>query len=216
MAAERPRPDGSGRTGESTRERILDVALELFTDQGYEKTSLRDIADRMGFTKAAIYYHFASKAEILMALHLRLHALGQDLFDQLGSGPITPELVAELFDGLLTRALDHRQLILLHVNNRTAFEALHNKDHAAEHHDMERAVQAFLADPAAPLDARVRIAFAIGGMMGLTMLGGQAFTAVPADDLAGAFRDALHDLLDPVRTNPTTASNIRDALPQKL
>ena len=49
----------------STRERILQVALELFGRQGYEGTSIRNIADRMGMTKAAIYYHFPSKENLL-------------------------------------------------------------------------------------------------------------------------------------------------------
>ncbi|MFJ8581616.1 TetR/AcrR family transcriptional regulator [Micromonospora sp. NPDC093277] len=48
-----------------TRERIQAVALELFTEQGYEKTSLREIAERLGVTKAALYYHFKSKDEIV-------------------------------------------------------------------------------------------------------------------------------------------------------
>ncbi|HEX3981907.1 MAG TPA: helix-turn-helix domain-containing protein, partial [Acidimicrobiales bacterium] len=65
--------DGAARTraprGEpgDTRERILDIALELFTTQGYDKTSLRQIAEQLGFSKAAIYYHFASKEDILLA-----------------------------------------------------------------------------------------------------------------------------------------------------
>ncbi|MEU8297746.1 helix-turn-helix domain-containing protein [Micromonospora sp. NPDC048909] len=48
-----------------TRERIKAVALELFTEQGYEKTSLREIAERLNVTKAALYYHFKSKDEIV-------------------------------------------------------------------------------------------------------------------------------------------------------
>ncbi|MFF5179425.1 TetR/AcrR family transcriptional regulator [Micromonospora sp. NPDC000316] len=48
-----------------TRERIKAVALELFTEQGYEKTSLREIAERLGVTKAALYYHFKSKDDIV-------------------------------------------------------------------------------------------------------------------------------------------------------
>nr|WP_199236013.1 TetR/AcrR family transcriptional regulator [Micromonospora sp. S4605] len=48
-----------------TRERIKAVALELFTEQGYEKTSLREIAERLEVTKAALYYHFKSKDEIV-------------------------------------------------------------------------------------------------------------------------------------------------------
>ncbi|WP_405017987.1 TetR/AcrR family transcriptional regulator [Kitasatospora sp. NBC_00070] len=48
-----------------TRARIIDVALELFAEQGYEKTSLREIADRLGVTKAALYYHFKTKDDIV-------------------------------------------------------------------------------------------------------------------------------------------------------
>ena len=51
-----------------TRERLLTVAAELFAERGYAGTSIRDIADRLGVTKAALYYHFTSKAEILHAL----------------------------------------------------------------------------------------------------------------------------------------------------
>lgn len=52
----------------STRERILEVALELFHERGYAGTSIRDIADRMEFTKAAVYYHFPSKESLLSEL----------------------------------------------------------------------------------------------------------------------------------------------------
>lgn len=51
----------------STRERIKQVALELFTEHGYDKTSLREIAEHLGVTKAALYYHFKSKEEIVHA-----------------------------------------------------------------------------------------------------------------------------------------------------
>jgi AcrR family transcriptional regulator len=51
-----------------TRERLLAVAAELFAERGYAGTSIRDISERLGLTKAALYYHFASKAEILHAL----------------------------------------------------------------------------------------------------------------------------------------------------
>ncbi|MGC1211844.1 MAG: helix-turn-helix domain-containing protein [Micromonospora sp.] len=61
-----------------TRERIQAVALELFTEQGYEKTSLREIAERLGVTKAALYYHFKSKDEIVNSLvEDRLHRMDE-------------------------------------------------------------------------------------------------------------------------------------------
>jgi AcrR family transcriptional regulator len=55
------------RSGEETRSQIQEIALELFAEQGYDKTSLREIADRLGVTKAALYYHFKSKEEIVAA-----------------------------------------------------------------------------------------------------------------------------------------------------
>jgi AcrR family transcriptional regulator len=53
--------------GTNTRARIQAIALELFTEQGYEKTSLREIAERLGVTKAALYYHFKSKDDIVIS-----------------------------------------------------------------------------------------------------------------------------------------------------
>ncbi|MFI8093534.1 TetR/AcrR family transcriptional regulator [Streptomyces sp. NPDC086080] len=52
----------------NTRQRIQDVALELFAEQGYEKTSLREIAEHLDVTKAALYYHFKTKEEILVSI----------------------------------------------------------------------------------------------------------------------------------------------------
>jgi len=47
-----------------TRERILDAALSLFAEKGYDATSMREIAEQLHITKAALYYHFDSKADI--------------------------------------------------------------------------------------------------------------------------------------------------------
>lgn len=54
--------------GDQTRARILQVALELMADRGYAATSTREIAERLGFTKAALYYHFRTKDDLLAAL----------------------------------------------------------------------------------------------------------------------------------------------------
>jgi AcrR family transcriptional regulator len=51
-----------------TRHRIQDVALRLFVEQGYEKTSLREIAEHLDVTKAALYYHFKTKEDILISI----------------------------------------------------------------------------------------------------------------------------------------------------
>ena len=57
-----------GSSAVGTRTRILDAARELFAEHGYAGTSMRDLAEALGMTKAALYYHFPGKAQILMAL----------------------------------------------------------------------------------------------------------------------------------------------------
>jgi AcrR family transcriptional regulator len=59
-------PDGPVRSPGA--QRVLDAALDLFIEHGFAGTSLQDIADRLGVSKAAVYYHFHSKDDLLLAL----------------------------------------------------------------------------------------------------------------------------------------------------
>ena len=58
-----------------TKERILEMALELFAQNGYLGTSMNDIAQRLGFTKAALYKHYTSKQEILDSIVERMNQM---------------------------------------------------------------------------------------------------------------------------------------------
>ncbi len=58
---------------EETVNLILDVALRLFMEKGYEHTSIQDIIDHLGgLSKGAIYHHFKSKEDILTAVTERM------------------------------------------------------------------------------------------------------------------------------------------------
>jgi AcrR family transcriptional regulator len=81
---------------EDTRSRIQEVALELFTEQGYEATSLREIAERLGVTKAALYYHFKTKDEIVASLAELWAAEMDGLLAWVRSQPKTPQMRREL------------------------------------------------------------------------------------------------------------------------
>src|SRR5262249_52664888 len=60
-----------------TRERILDVAREMFVRRGYEATTMRAIADELDYTATALYHHFRSKDELMIELCLSdFRALG--------------------------------------------------------------------------------------------------------------------------------------------
>lgn len=53
---------------EERKAQILQIATNIFYRDGYEKASLREIAERVGITKAAIYHHFKNKEEILFSV----------------------------------------------------------------------------------------------------------------------------------------------------
>jgi AcrR family transcriptional regulator len=62
-----------GSKGERTRERILDVALDLFRRHGYEATTMRMIATEAGVALGNSYYYFPSKDHLVQAFYARMH-----------------------------------------------------------------------------------------------------------------------------------------------
>jgi AcrR family transcriptional regulator len=101
-----------GSAADETRERILEVSVDLFIERGYPGTSIRDIAERLGRTKGSLYYHFASKEDILTALVTPMMADLDALIDQATApdGPSRREFVVQLVDlldkhGVLLRSL---------------------------------------------------------------------------------------------------------------
>jgi AcrR family transcriptional regulator len=194
MGATTDRPSGSVA---STRERILDIALELFTEHGYDKTSLRDIAERLGTTKAALYYHFKSKSDILLELHLRLHALGQGILDELealDNGQQRAAAWPALIDRFITEVSENRALMALHQRNQSAVEDLHRSErHRLSNDDMERQFRLLLSSPDIPVATRVRMACSIGAVMG-GMLSTSMLDDVPADELTDLVREAVSDM----------------------
>ena len=52
----------------TTKERIMDVALHMFSERGYEAVSIRDICGEVGIKESTLYYHFKNKMNILDSL----------------------------------------------------------------------------------------------------------------------------------------------------
>ena len=190
----RDQPSG-GQAGASTRERILDVALDLFTDQGFDATSMREIAERLDISKPAIYYHFASKEEILMALHMRLHEFGREALAELGDGPLTPERSGALLNGLTDQMMAQRKIFLMHERNQAALEKLHRKDHDDDHDDIQQRFRQALTDPSLALRDRVRMACSLGAVFGGLLMAGDAFNDVSSAEFGSLVRDTVRDIV---------------------
>jgi len=186
------------QTRTDMRERILDVALELFNEQGYDKTSLREIAERLDVTKAALYYHFKSKADILLALHLRLHELGGGLLDELDRLPDERAVVAawpQLIDHFIEQVMANRDLFLVHQRNQRAFEQIADtEEHRQANEDVEERFKRVLANPAIALEDRVRMACSLGAVM-LGLMGSDAlFGDEPTERVAALVGGTVHEM----------------------
>jgi AcrR family transcriptional regulator len=138
--------------------KIRTVALDLFSEQGYEKTSLREIAERLGVTKAALYYHFKSKEDIVVSLFDDLLGAVDELIVWGRQQPASQETRRELLRRY-TEVMrdDGRQLMrCLHENQ----PALRSLKPGAAMRDRFRTLGALMAEPdATPVDKlRARIA----------------------------------------------------------
>jgi AcrR family transcriptional regulator len=81
------------RDGAETRALACRTALRLFTEQGYEATSLRQIADELGINKASLYYYFDSKEAILRSLFEERGDETEQLLAWLRAQPPGPHLL---------------------------------------------------------------------------------------------------------------------------
>lgn len=158
----------------TTRERILDVAAELFVDQGYENTSLREIADRLGFTKAALYYHFPSKEQILQAL---LEPLGE-LQEEVARDLEQATSIEEWADGIthiVEVLFDNLRPFRIMLRNRNVIEMLgHTYETMDEHRRWHDRVGAAIERLGRTTEERVRMVCALGAVGGFDDFGGEA------------------------------------------
>ncbi|HKQ73962.1 MAG TPA: TetR family transcriptional regulator [Blastocatellia bacterium] len=68
----------AGSKGEQTRSMILETALKLFGERGYEETTMRAVAEKAGVALGNTYYHFRSKEHLIQAYYERMHELHLD------------------------------------------------------------------------------------------------------------------------------------------
>ena len=179
----------------STRERILDVALDLFVTQGYDGTSLREIAEQLGVTKAALYYHFKSKEDILLALHMRMHEFGKNALDSVGDAPMSLELWGQLLDQVVDQMLAQRKLFLMHERNQASLEKLHDENHEAANDDIQNRFRKILLDTRVAERDRVRMAAAFGAAFAGLFLAGESFPDSDSAKLGAMLRECIRDVI---------------------
>ena len=141
-----------------TRSRVQKVALELFAEQGYEKTSLREIAERLGVTKAALYYHFKSKEDIVHSFTDDYFAELDALLDWAKDQPPGDQTRLAVLDRYVGIVLSGSEVFRFLEQNRASVQG---KERFARFRDRLDGLVDVLAGPDAPLRDRVRATSAV-------------------------------------------------------
>jgi AcrR family transcriptional regulator len=178
-----------------TRARIQQVALELFAEHGYDKTSLREIAERLDVTKAALYYHFKSKEDIV-------RSLVEDYFGQIDAliawakaQPRTPATRGEVLRRYVKIVADGSDVFrMLHHNQAAVNSLAAAKERGDVFRERMHALVEALAEPGADVTERLRVTMALGGVsIGWMFFADQV---TDRDELCAAVLSIASDLLE--------------------
>jgi len=142
-----------------TRSRLRLLALKLFAEQGYEKTSLREIAEQLGVTKAALYYYFKSKEDIVRSLVEDYVADMDALIAWARAQPRSPDTRAEIVRRYLRIVANGAEVFrMLHQNQAAVSGFANAKERGELFKERMDALVDLLTEPGASLGDQVRAA----------------------------------------------------------
>jgi AcrR family transcriptional regulator len=143
-----------------TRTKIQRVGLRLFTERGYEATSLREIAEHLGVTKAALYYHFRSKDEIISSLLDDRMARMNELIEWGETQPRGLETRRELLRRYSDMLYEQDHAVLIQFLERNQSSMGKHPAGSQMRQQMFRLLDLFI-EPDAPLTDQIRSSMAI-------------------------------------------------------
>ncbi|MEU4539676.1 TetR family transcriptional regulator [Streptosporangium sp. NPDC023825] len=144
-----------------TFERILEAARVLFAARGYRATSMQAIADEVGITKAALYYHFDSKEEILRRLTIPLLDELEAVLAAAESCGSAEEVRWRAIEGYVDVHLRHRQTLTMLVKDMTL---LVQAPIADRFRTAIALANELVAGPASGIEQRVRACQVVAGL----------------------------------------------------
>jgi len=136
--------------------------MELFAAQGYQHTSLREIAERLGLSKAAVLYHFPAKDQLLAALTEPLLEDMEAALDRAAAARPPAEPRWMCVEGLLDSYLANRTLLLMLRNDLSILTR--SPERYERFFDVYTRAYELIAGPGAGLPALVRAAQALSAL----------------------------------------------------
>ena len=179
------------------RERIVDVALDLFARQGYQGTSLRHIAERLGVSKAAVYHHFHAKDDIARTVVGRALDVLTEASDRLVVAGTDPGAWQRALPQIIDVVLRHRQMLVVLERNEDVFHALfaNDADLGARMAQQNTKLSVLFADPRLEPRVRVRLGCTLGAIFGPLVMLSDHYQDMPADQLREQLMEVIKALL---------------------
>jgi AcrR family transcriptional regulator len=166
------RPGTTTLSHDDSRARVLQAALELFAEQGFAATSTRELSERLGFTKAALYYYFKTKDDLLAAL---IQPVLEQLTTLITQTPVRASAAArrEVLTAYADLAIAHVDLLRVLTQDPSVTRRPATAAHAALE---ERMLQLLAGHETPDLTERIRARAALAAIRGALA------HARPADD----------------------------------
>ncbi|TDO45089.1 TetR family transcriptional regulator [Kribbella sp. VKM Ac-2527] len=186
-----------------TKAEIHRAALELFSVQGYEKTSLREIAEQVGITKASLYYHYSSKQDLLRAIIGTFFDDINRVLELVDTLPWSAETERELLAAYLDVVIKHRDTGPTLLRDIAAVLAAFGDD-LDDLIRRSRSFQVWLAGPDPSPRDRVLSAAAVE-VIGAALSAGMDPSELSDADLRDHLLDAATAILALRQRHPTTS-----------
>ncbi|MFT4415067.1 TetR/AcrR family transcriptional regulator [Fredinandcohnia humi] len=94
---------------ELSREKIMDVAHDLFVQKGYQHVSMRQIAKELNYSHGSIYYHFKNKADLFFAMVVRDFEMLNNVLRQIVAQDLSPdEKIKKILLGYIEFGITHK------------------------------------------------------------------------------------------------------------
>lgn len=189
-----------------TRSAIREAALRQFLAKGVEQTSLREVADEVGITKASLYYHYESKADLLAAVVAPVLFVMRDVADGLAGAPRDEADVRDLLRRYLVGLLNHRAEGSLFVRDAAAMStALESM--LPELMDIGNRIHAWLAGPDATAEDTIRAVAAVQ-VLGTALTADAQVPDATDEELERVLLDAAMNVLRPGPIGTTRSAPI--------
>ncbi|WP_318614151.1 TetR/AcrR family transcriptional regulator [Sporosarcina sp. YIM B06819] len=181
--------------GKKTQKRILETALKLFTEKGYDKVTVEDICEKSGSSKGSFYQHFTSKSTIFLVKFFEVDDYYTQVIETMPEGIDVYEKITIFFHEAMCFINDHMGKDLMKIIYSSAPLSKEHTYFLNKDRELTRIFISFAEEiqRTQPIDSTSQIENLLM-MMNQTMMGAIYYWSISQDDRS--LPDSAHYITD--------------------